>query len=103
MGLRSAGSSFGITTEFRYRFYETPLPTYASTYVRLESAEDIDRLSTLSKSGDVKLQFAKAFHTGPVSTKLSIWQQVVASWKKYAQLCIHRYAPWFYSDPILGT
>ena len=103
MGLRSAGSSFGITTEFKYRFYETPLPTYASTYVRLESADDIDRLSNLSKSGDVKLQFAKAFHPGPVSTKLSIWQQVVASWKKYAQLCIHRYAPWFYSDPILGT
>ena len=110
MGLRSAGSSFGITTEFRYRFYETPLPTYASTYVRLESAEDVNRLSNLSKSGDVKLQFAKAFHTGPVLTKLSIWQQVVASWKRTKnmhKLClvdrIHRYTPRFYSDPILGT
>ena len=76
MGLRSAGSSYGITTEFKYRFYPTPLPTYASTYVRLENPEDVDRLSNLSKSGDVKLQFVKAFHSGPVSTKLSIWQQV---------------------------
>ena len=76
MGMRSAGSSFGITTEFMYRFYPTPLPTYASTYVRLETAEDVDRLSNLSKSGDVKLQFAKAFHSGPVSTRLGLRQQV---------------------------
>ena len=76
MGLRSAGSSFGITTEFKYRFYSTPLPTYASTYVRLENADDVARLSNLSKSGKVKLQFAKALHPGPVSTKLSMRQQV---------------------------
>ena len=76
MGLRSAGSSFGITTEFKYRFYPWPLPNYASTYVRLESGEDIDRLANLSKSGDLKLQFAKAFHPGPVSNRLSFLQQV---------------------------
>lgn len=55
-GLRAAGSSMGIVTEFKYRYYDTPHKRSATVLVFMEEKEDIEKLAEISRTEKYKLQ-----------------------------------------------
>ena len=58
-GLKGAGSSFGIVTEFVYKVYRRPEPKAVLLFLHLESLEDIDRLTDLSRDTSLQVSIFK--------------------------------------------
>ena len=78
--LQSAGSSYGITTEFLYRIYPEPEVEAAFTMVYMENASDLLNFERAAKDGRFHLHMISTNQKYFMTSKSVVRGVVVSVW-----------------------